>query len=101
MSDGNEAAAGAPRNSKQVENLAAAKADKRKLSHDSIYNTLQLAFQLEGFVHQIDLYPSLTIVLGMKEAIEDFNNLLTIKQPDTLFMSVDTTFNCGFFFSLQ
>lgn len=96
--DGVAAASGAPRNLKQVQNQKLLKDHKKRLSQDDIYNTLELAYQLDGFIHQIDLYPSLTIVFGLKQSIEDFNNLLTLTSEHKIFLSIDTTFECGNFY---
>lgn len=74
------------------------KENNKRLSQDTIYNSLELAFQLDGFIHQIDVYPSLTVIMGMKQSIEDFNNLLTINREERMFLSIDTTFDCGNFY---
>jgi hypothetical protein len=54
--------------------------DRKRLSQDDIYSALLLSYKLDGFVHQIDLCPSLTVVIGMQEFLDTFNNLLNIEQ---------------------
>ena len=52
--DGQAAVSRAPRNLKQVENIYMSMQRKKRLSQDDIYNTLELAYQLDGFVMQFD-----------------------------------------------
>ena len=47
---------------------------------------------------QIDIFPSLRLVLGLKECIQDFNDLLHIKRDSKAFLSIDTTFETGNFY---
>ena len=96
--DGTEAAVNAPRNLRQVQNMYQQLVRKKRLTQDDLYNTLELAYQLDGFVMQIDIFPSLLLVLGLKEAIKDFNDLLHIKRDDKPFLSIDTTFETGNFY---
>ena len=58
---------------------------KKRLTQDDIYNTLELAYQLDGFVMQIDIFPSLLLVLGLKECIKGFNDILRIKRDSKEF----------------
>ena len=72
--DGQAAVSRAPRNLKQVENIYMSMQRKNRLSQDDIYNTLELAYQLDGFVMQFDIFPSLLLILGLREAVRDFNS---------------------------
>ena len=47
---------------------------------------------------QFDIFPSLLLVLGLKEAIRDFNDLLQIKRSEKPFLSIDTTLETGNFY---
>ena len=96
--DGQEAVSRAPRNLKQVENIYMSMRNKKRLTQDDVYNTLELAYQLDGFVMQFDIFPSLLLVLGLKEAVRDFNDLLQIKRSEKPFLSIDTTFETGNFY---
>ena len=69
-----------------------------RLTQDDIHNTLELAYQLDGFVMQIDICPSLLLVLGLKECIKGFNDILHIKRDSKEFLSIDTTFETGNFY---
>ena len=93
--DGQSAVTQAPRNLKQVQNLYMSMQRKKRLSQDDLYNTLELAYQLDGFVMQFDIFPSLLLVLGLKEAVKDFNDLLHIQKAEKTFLSIDTTFETG------
>jgi hypothetical protein len=46
----------------------------------------------------MDLYPSLTIVMGMQESLNNLNSLLNIEQDSKTMFSIDTTFECGNFY---
>ena len=96
--DGQAAVSRAPRNLKQVENIYMSMQRKKRLSQDDIYNTLELAYQLDGFVMQFDIFPSLLLVLGLRESVRDFNDLLQIKRSEKPFLSIDTTFETGNFY---
>jgi hypothetical protein len=65
--------------------------DQKRLSQDDIYSALLLSYQLDGFVHQTDLYPSLTIVMGMKEFVDNLNSSLDIEQDCKTMFSIDMT----------
>ena len=47
---------------------------------------------------QFDIFPSLLLVLGLKEAVKDFNDLLHIQKAEKTFLSIDTTFETGNFY---
>lgn len=48
-----------PRNAEQIRNVQRQMNKTKKLTHDEIYNTLQLAFHLDDYVHQLTIYPDL------------------------------------------
>ena len=57
------------------------------LTQEDVYNTLELAYQLDGFVMQFDIFSSLLLVLGLKEAVCDLKK--------NTFLSIGTTFETG------
>ena len=52
---------------------------KKRLSSIDIYNLNLLAYNLNGFVRCLDLYPSLVCVLGLEDLLVEFNKLLEVK----------------------
>lgn len=42
---------------KSIRNIQTKMNKSRRLSHDEIYNTLQLAYHLDNFVHQFSIFP--------------------------------------------
>ena len=53
------------RNLKQVQNAKANVTKSKRLSRDDLYNALELSYHLEGFTHQIDIYPDLVVIVGL------------------------------------
>ena len=84
-----------PRNSKQVKNTITSERKKLKLSHDELFSTVQLAVQLQDFVHECNYFPDLRIVLGATEVLNELNSLYTLKSDEPVILSYDTTFNIG------
>ena len=77
-----------PRNAEQVRN---------RLSHDQIYNTLQLAYHLEDCVHQLSIFPDLQCFMANKELLQELNKFLHVKSDIVPLLSYDTTFFIGDF----
>ena len=88
-----------PRNIKQIKNFQVQKRASQRISKDDVGNLLELAYQLNDFVWDIDVYPELDVVIGLKEMMDIFNELLTT-QSDKFQISLgyDTTFKCGNFY---
>ena len=81
-----------PRNTKQVENAVAKRKDTQALSKDDIYNLVLLAYQLDGFISEVLVYPDLLAAVALPEIIELFKDL---KSDDPVYLVYDTTFNLG------
>ena len=86
------------KNKKQLENLRYKQNCRKKLTHDSAYNTLQLAYNLDNFVVEFALYPELRLVLASKQLADELNRLLSVKGSDPVLLSYDTTFDLGDFY---
>lgn len=63
------------RNLNQVKMAAKHMKAKRRISHDQLYNSLQLAYQIDSFVHGITVFPDLAIVFGSTEIIQEVNKM--------------------------
>ena len=88
-----------PRDKTQVRNCHKSEREKLKLSHDSLYNLLLLAYELGDFIHHITLFPDLICVAGLKSIIKEFNKLLECDTDDIqMYCSYDTTFCIGDFY---
>jgi hypothetical protein len=77
----------------QIKNLQKQVRAERRLSHDQIYNSLQLAYHVDGFVHKISVYPDLTVVLRLPDLLQELNKMLIFKSDEPVVISYDTTFN--------
>jgi hypothetical protein len=64
--DVEQALSEAPKNKEQVKKVTKYMKDRKRLTQDDIYSAVLLSYQLDRFVHQMDLYPSLTIVWACK-----------------------------------
>ena len=87
------------RDVKQVKNITTSVKSEKKLSKDEIYNLILLGYHLEGFVHEIKVFPDLVAILGLPEMLDVFNQLLDIDYTSfSVCMGYDTTFNLGDFY---
>lgn len=68
-----------PRNKKQVSNMQAQGRQKLRLSHDSLYNIHELAYDLDHFLHKIVTFQDLIIVCGLKAMTKRINQLLQLQ----------------------
>ena len=86
-----------PRNMRQVWNLKQELNSEKRISRDDLYNLLLLAYHLEDFVLQIDLFPDVDCILGSPEIFKLFNEMLTLQSNDfQLVLYYDTTFKVLF-----
>lgn len=86
-----------PKNVKQVKNLQSSQRQKMRISHDSLYNIHEIAYDLKDFVHQITTYPDLVVVCGVRKLLGETNRLLQLGNSSQL-LSYDTTFKLGDFY---
>ena len=85
-----------PRNRRQLTNMRQRVQENKRLSKYDVYNLLQLAYHLPETVWKIDLYPDLVSVVGVKEVMDELNQLLDTKAGTLL--GYDTTFKLGDFY---
>ncbi|CAC5362753.1 unnamed protein product [Mytilus coruscus] len=87
------------RNVKQVENLVRKVNEEERLSKDDIYNLLLLAYHMDGFIHEVTVFPDLSSIIALPEMISIVNQLLGVNtEDDILFVFFyDTTFKLGDF----
>lgn len=85
----------APRNIKQIRNAQALQRQTFRLSHDSLYNLHEMAFDTSGFVHKIETYPDLLIICGLHSLMEELNRIILAELEIPNLLSYDTTFCLG------
>ena len=61
----------APRNVKQIRNAQASQRQKCRLSHDTVYNLFEMAYDTQGFVHKIESYPNLLVFCGLSSILDE------------------------------
>ena len=85
----------APRNVKQIRNAQQSQRQAFRLSHDSVYNLFELAYDSCGFVHKIESYPDLVVICGLQSLIDELNRIIAANLEFTNLLSYDTTFCLG------
>ena len=95
-----------PRNQDQVKNFQKEENRQFRISHDAIYNTYQLCFQLQlkdrkrqpqDFLQHFQIFPTVVIYLIPQPLLENLDMLLRVSStPVTL--HYDTVFNMGDFY---
>ena len=83
------------RNTRQVVNHKALERQKRRLSHDELYNIHEISYDLDGFVSKIVTYPDLVVICGHPQILKEMSNLLLIGNNNGQLFSYDTTFELG------
>ena len=68
---------------------------EKALSKDDIYNLVLLAYQLNGFISEILVYPDLLAVVALPEIIETFKDIIELKSDEPVYLVYDKTFNLG------
>ena len=67
-----------PRNDKQFENIQSKQLQQKRISHDSLYNLHELAFDLPDFIRSIRIFPDSVCICGLKEILEEFDKVLVL-----------------------
>ena len=68
-----------------------------RLTHDALYNLHEVAYDLDGFVHQITTYPDLVVICALKSMVVELETVLQLNAHSQL-LSYDTTFQLGDFY---
>ena len=88
-----------PRNKIQIKNLKNYIRAKKCISRDDIYNLYAMATKFDNFFWQIDLSPNLDAIIGLKDILDLFSDLLTVQSNELqLILAHDTTFQLGDFY---
>ena len=87
-----------PRDLKQVQNSIQNSRSSKRLSQDDVYNLLCYAYEMDGFITELSVYPDLKCFMGLPEVMQEFNRLLQLNSDYTLYCSYDTTFDLGDFY---
>ena len=86
-----------PRNLKQLCNLRSRQLKEMRISHDTLYNIHEIAYDLPDFVWKITTFPDLLCICGLKELLTEFDRVLNVESRRQL-LSYDTTFQLGDFY---
>jgi len=69
----------APRNMKQLRNLRFQHLQQTRISHDTLFNMHEIAYDIPGFVWRITTFPDLLCICGLKEVLSEFDRVLLLK----------------------
>lgn len=86
-----------PRNQKQLRNLRFKCLNQTRISHDTLFNIHEIAYDNPGFIWKITTYPDLLCIIGLQEILEEADRVLSLKSNSQL-LSYDTTFRLGDFY---
>jgi len=59
------------------------------IEKDDIYNLIELAHHLDGFIHEVTVYSDLLTIVGLPEMFQQFNQLLDVKSDEQLYLVYD------------
>lgn len=57
----------------------------------------EIAYDIPAYIRKIVTYPDLTLVCGLQEIVDEFNNIMVLTHEGQL-LSYDTTFQLGDFY---
>ena len=87
-----------PRNAGQIRNVTKTVRKKNGISHDQLYNVIQLSYHLQDFLKELTIFPDLCCIVAVDDILNDLNKALIVKSDEPLLVSYDTTFDLGDFF---
>lgn len=88
-----------PRNLKQLRNLRHKHLNQLRISHDTLYNLHEIAYDIPGFIWKITTFPDLLCICGLEEIISEFNRVILVSSHSRCqLLSYDTTFQLGDFY---
>ena len=83
---------------KQVKNIWSQILQKKRLSHNGLYNPHELAIDITEFIHSIHTHPDLVCICGHKAMFDEMDRVLLLDSPGAQLLSYDTTFQLGDFY---
>ena len=75
----------------QVSNIKKRVDKANRLSHDDLYNLVELTYHLSDFLRNVTIFPDLLCMAASSNLLQELDRIST--EPVTLFY--DTTFNIG------
>ena len=88
-----------PRNVKKLVNLQYQHLQEQRISHDTMFNIHKIAYDISQFIWKIMTYPNLICIFGMKDLLQEADQVLTLQDPPSpQLLCYDTTFKLGNFY---
>ena len=76
-----------PRNIKQIKNMRHKVLQNKRITHDGLYNLVEIAEDMPYFVHCVQIHPDLVCVVGDKDVLNEFDQVLLLDSPSLQLMS--------------
>ena len=87
-----------PRNPRQVKNAQFAARQEQRYTQDDLFNLVELAQDIPGYIHRVFLVPELGVVLAHRGMLQELRAVLSIPGAQPQLLSYDTTYNLGDFY---
>ena len=82
-----------PRDLQQVSNIKKRVDKANRLSHDDLYNLVELSYHLSDFVRNVTIFPDLLCMAASSNLLQELDRLLHLKSTEPVTLFYDTTFN--------
>ena len=79
-----------PRNLRQAQNVRCKQQQKKRISHDGLYNLHQIAIDISENIHEIHTFSDLVCVLGQKAMLDEMDRVLLLNPSSSQLLSYDT-----------
>ena len=87
-----------PRDLQQVSNIKKRVDKANRLSHDDLYNLVELSYHLSDFVRNVTIFPDLLCMAASSNLLQELDRLLHLKSTEPVTLFYDTTFNISDFY---
>ncbi len=87
-----------PRNFRQIKNIQYKERQQYRLTHDTIFNLHEVAYDLDDFVKEIITFPDLILICGLNTLIDELDHILQVDSECSQLLSYDMTFQLGDFY---
>ena len=87
-----------PRNPRQVKNAQFAARQEQRYTQDDLFNLVELAQDIPGYIHNMFLVPELGVVLAHRGMLQELRAVLSVPGTQPQLLLYDTTYNLGDFY---
>ena len=81
-----------------MKNAQSATRQEQRYSHDDLFNLVELAQDITGYIHRMFLVPELGVVLAHRWMLQELRAVLSVPGAQPQLLSYDMTYNLGDFY---